>query len=230
MSDLWTGTYWQRVSQGRISRRRALGAGGAGMTALFLAACGSSNNNKSGSATIAPASATSGGAATATRAASGSSPTAASAGTGTPGASAAQQTVPTATSSLKTGGTIQGQTIGTHPLDPVSNTTYRAQWSAGFHYARLFRFAAAPDPKVTLSRTPVPDLVEKYEVTSDGLQFTMHLRQGVMYHPPLSRALTTADVLASYQYFTTNPKNTNAHVYDPIVDSLTAPDDTTLVW
>ncbi|HZQ37585.1 MAG TPA: ABC transporter substrate-binding protein, partial [Dehalococcoidia bacterium] len=33
-----------------------------------------------------------------------------------------------------------------------------------------------------------------------------------------------------YQYFTTNPKNTNAHVYDPIVDSLTAPDDTTLVW
>jgi ABC-type transport system substrate-binding protein len=42
--------------------------------------------------------------------------------------------------------------------------------------------------------------------------------------------LTSADVLASYQYFTTNPKNANANVYKPIVDSLTAPDDFTLVW
>ncbi len=233
MDDEWSGSFWRQVATGRISRRRALHAGAAasGFIALGLAGCGGSNNNKSAGSNSNAAAAPSapGAAPTGTRAATGGSPTAAAA-TGTAGASTAPLTVPTAQSGVKTGGTIQGITIGTHPLDPVSNTTYRAQWAAGFHYARLFRFAAAPDPKVTLSRTPVPDLVEKYEITSDGLQFTMHLRQGVMYHPPLNRPLTTADVLASYDYFRTNSKNTNAHVYDPIVDSLTAPDDNTLVW
>ncbi len=232
MSDFWTGTYWQRVADGRVNRRRMLGAGGAGMTALFLAACSSSNNNKSkGANTVAPASATSAGAPSATRAATGGSPaSAAGSATGTPGASAAPLSVPTAVSSLKTGGTIQAVTVGTHPLDPVSITTYRAQWAAGFHYARLFRFATDANPQTTLGRTPVPDLVEKYEISGDGMQYTMHLRQGVMFHPPLNRVLTTADVLASYQYFTTSAKNTNKGVYDPIVDSLTAPDDNTLVW
>ncbi len=235
MSDVWTGSYWQRAANGRVTRRRVLSAGAAasGFVAFGLAGCGSSNNNKSGATNTnsAAPSATSAGAASATSAASGGSPTAASGGaTGTPGASAAPQTVPTAVSSLKTGGTIQFVEVGAMPLDPVAITTYRAQHTAGFHYARLFRFAAGNDPQITLNRTPVPDLVEKYEVSGDGLQYTMHLRQGVMYHPPLNRPLTSADVVSSYQYFTTNAKNTNAHVYDPIVDSLTAPDDSTLVW
>ena len=75
----------------------------------------------------------------------------------------------------------------------------------------------------------MPDLVSGYEVTPDGLTYTMKLRQGVNFHPPLSRALTSADVAASYQYFTTNTKNVNNGVYGPIVDSLTTPDDSTLV-
>jgi peptide/nickel transport system substrate-binding protein len=231
MDDQWSGSFWRQVATGRISRRRALRAGAAasGFVALGLAGCGGSNNSKStdsNSNTAAAPSVTSAAAPSGTSAAA----SATAAATATNGASAAPQTVPTAPTSLKTGGTIQGVTVGTHPLDPVAITTYRAQWAAGFHYARLFRFAAGDDPSITLNRTPVPDLVEKYESTSDGMQYTMHLRQGVMFHPPLNRALTSADVLASYQYFTTNTKNTNAHVYDPIVDSLTAPDDNTLVW
>src|SRR5206468_2540184 len=83
------------------------------------------------------------------------------------------------------GGAIQGFNTGAASLDPVANTTYRAQWMAGFHYARLFRFNAAEDPKVTLSREPIPDLVGGYEVTPDGLTYTMKLRQGVTFHPPL---------------------------------------------
>jgi len=230
MSDLWTDTYWQRVREGRVSRRRALGAGGAGMTALFLAACGSSNNNKAAKTTTNSAAPAASAAAAASAAPAASAAAAASAAPKASAAAAAPLAVPTANASFKTGGTIQGITVGTHPLDPVAITTYRAQWAAGFHYARLFRFAAGADPQVTLNRTPVPDLVEKYEISGDGMQYTMHLRHGVMYHPPLNRELTTADVLASYQYFTTNPKNTNAHVYDFIVDSLTAPDDYTLSW
>jgi peptide/nickel transport system substrate-binding protein len=51
-----------------------------------------------------------------------------------------------------------------------------------------------------------------------------------MFHPPLSRPLTSADIMASWQYFTTNVKNANKDVFGPIVDSITAPDDKTIVF
>src|SRR5579875_2995714 len=137
---------------------------------------------------------------------------------------------PPAAGAFKTGGTIQAHITGSAPLDPVANTTYRSQWLAGFHYGRLFRFNSGPDPNIGLSRQPVPDHVAGYEITPDGLTYTMKLRQGITFHPPLSRPFTSADVLASYQYFTTNPKNTNSGIFAPIVDSLTAPDDQTIVF
>jgi len=206
MPDFGRENYWQRLQQGRANRRRVLAGGVTVLTggiALGLVGCGSSNNNSSSNSsnssnTAAPsatgAGASSSGSATATRAgtaAPGGSPSASGAPAG------AAPTVQAFDSKLKTGGTIQTRIVGTANLDPVSNTTYRSQWLAGFHYARLFRFAAANDANVTLSRIPVPDLVESYE-NSDPTTFTMHLRKGVMYHPPLSRALTSADVLSSW--------------------------------
>ncbi|HLZ72360.1 MAG TPA: ABC transporter substrate-binding protein [Dehalococcoidia bacterium] len=228
MSDRYDAdAYWPRLAGRRLNRRRLVqgGAAAAGVAALGLAGCSSNNNKRA--ATTAPAASTSAGtaAASATRAAASSS-AATAAAAGTPGAAV----LPTAQANLKTGGTIQGVIVGTANLDPVANTTYRSQWLAGFHYGRLFRFAAAADPQITLNRTPVPDLVQGYEVSPDGLTYTMKLRQGVNFQPPLSRALTSADVNASYQYFTGSAKNVNNGVYKPIVDSLTTPDDSTLVW
>ncbi len=229
MRDSGERKYWQRLATGQVTRRRLLRGGAVtslGLAAAGIVGCGSSNNNKSNSTNSAAPSATSAGVATATRAAAGS-PSAGA--TGTPAATNAVS-APTAQAGVKTGGTVQGIIVGTANLDPVENTTYRSQWLSGFHYARLFRFAAGTDPKITSARTPVGDLVEKYEITSDGTQYTMHLRQGVNFHAPLSRALTSADVLASWDYFNNDAKNTNNVVYKPIVDSLTAPDDNTLVF
>jgi ABC-type transport system substrate-binding protein len=193
-----------------------------------LAGCGSSKNvNTANTATKAA------GIATAARAGTARPGTAATSRSSSPTPAAAgvdAAAVPTANSALKTGGTIQGIIVGTANLDPVENTTYRSQWLAGFHYARLFRFATGADPQININRTPVPDLVERYELSGDGLQYTMHLRQGVKFQPPLSRPLVAADVMASWDYFTTNVKNANNTVYQPIVDSLTAPDDKTLVF
>jgi peptide/nickel transport system substrate-binding protein len=231
--------YWQRLSAGRVSRRRALGSGAAGLGALALAACGGSNNNKSNSnnasnsatqaaTQAASAAATSAAAGSATKAAaSGASP--AAGGSPAAGAAGAKPTIVPA-GNFKTGGTIQSVIVGTANLDPVANTTYRSQELAGHHYSRLFRFASGTDSAVSLSRTPVGDLVTGYEITPDALTYTMKLRPDAIFHPPLSRPLTSADVLASYKYFTTNPQNTNSGVYSAIVDSLTAPDANTIVF
>jgi peptide/nickel transport system substrate-binding protein len=144
------------------------------------------------------------------------------------GAAAGAQPTLVPAGNFKTGGTIQAFITGTGNLDPVANTSYRSQWYAGFHYSRLFRFASSAEPSVALSRQPVGDLVTGYEVTPDSLTYTMHLRKDATFHPPLSRPLTSDDVMASWKYFTTNPQNTNSGVYSPIVDTITAPDANTI--
>jgi len=242
MGDSGSQNYWQRLTLRRINRRRALRGGAAisGVAALGLAGCGSSsNNNNAGtnaaaSATRAPTtqpSAPTTGAATsapATRAAG--SPAAGSPAAGAAGSPAAKAGQAPGAGNFKTGGTIQLYITGTTALDPYENSTFRTQYLAGCSYSRLFRFNSGADPKVTLSREPVPDLVDTYEISPDGTTYTMKLKQNVMFHAPLSRALSSADVLASYQRFTTDAKNTNAGVFAPIVDSLTAPDAQTVVF
>ncbi len=131
---------------------------------------------------------------------------------------------------LKTGGTIRGAfVVPNAPLDPYENATYTTQWLAGYVYSRLLRYKASTDPSVGLSFEPEPDLAQSYE-SPDQLTYNLKLRSDAMFHPPLNRPLTSADAMASWQRFTTDPKNTNGKVFAPIVDSLTAPDDQTLVF
>jgi peptide/nickel transport system substrate-binding protein len=44
-----------------------------------------------------------------------------------------------------------------------------------------------------------PDLAETWKVSPDGKQIDFTLRQGVLWHPPVSRELTAADVTFSYE-------------------------------
>lgn len=215
--------YWPRTSR-RLSRRTLLGAIAASGAGIAVAACGgntakntSSNSKRSSSPT---------------RVAASSVPAVVGTGTAPVATSAAVPTSATAPAagSFKTGGTIQLSFVVSAPLDPYENATYSCQEVAGFTYSRLFRFSSGPSASIGESHQPVPDVVDSYEITPDKLTYTMRLRQGVMWHPPLNRPLTTADVLASWQRFTTDPKNLNSHQFNPIVDSLTAPDNQTLVF
>jgi peptide/nickel transport system substrate-binding protein len=217
--------FWQRRAHLRLQRRCLLSSGVVligGYATLGLVGCSSSSNNKASTAgaaiTTSPPPRTPAAALTPTPV------------TGPSAASSSAALTPLPAGSFKTGGTIQGVTLGTGTLNPFENTNSRSQQFASFHYSRLFRFNSGPDPSITLSRTPVPDLVTGYEASVDGLTYTMKLRQDATFHPPLNRPLTSADVLASWQYFTTNAKNINKDVYTPIVDSLTTPDDHTLVF
>jgi peptide/nickel transport system substrate-binding protein len=222
------GSYWTT----RLTRRRTLGTGAAGLTALALAACGGSNNKNANSnvanSSNAPSAAAS--AAATSGATNGATPSG-SPRAGTPAAAAASAaSAPGYDSKLKSGGTIQYWFLGDAPLDPYENATYRAQYVAGCSYSRLFKFNSGADVNTTLSRQPVPDLATGYEITPDGITYTIKLQANAMFHPPLNRALTSADVVASWQRFTTDTKNTNGAIYAPIVDSISAPDATTVVY
>ncbi|MGI8549421.1 MAG: ABC transporter substrate-binding protein [Dehalococcoidia bacterium] len=213
--------YWKRAISYRATRRSILrgGIAGAGLVGLTAVGCGgSSSNNKNSS--------NSGGTTSQATTAATSAPASA---TATSAAAPAGTQIPAA-GTFKTGGTIQLAFVVAAPLDPYENSTYSAQDVVGFVYSRLFRFNSGPDPNTNLTRQPIPELVSSYEISPDGLTYTMKLRQGVMWHPPLSRLFTSADVMASWQRFTTDSKNTNSGVYKPIVDTLTAPDDNTIVF
>ena len=230
--------YWQRTVRGRVPRRLALrggalAVGGIGLTAIGCSSSNNGNNGKANNSASAAAtrasSATAAGTAAATKAAT-AAPSGSPAAAGSPSAQAASTALPGAQSSFKTGGTIQGVYLVQAPLDPYENGTYSTQTLAGYSYSRLFRFNSGTDPAIGAAATPLPELVGGYEITPDHLTYTMKLRQGVMWQPPLSRALSTADVMAAWQKFTSDPKNVNKDIYSPIVDSLTAPDDQTLVF
>ena len=229
-----TDSYWR----GRVTRRRALGSGAAGLTALALAACGGSNNKTNGNTNASAATRTATSAATSSAATAATAKTATAAAAGSPvaggspaaGGAAAVAPTPGVNSSFKTGGTIQLAVVVNPPLDPYENATYSAQVAVGYVYSRLFKFNAGADINITLSREPVGDLVTGYEVTPDGLTYTMKLRTDAMFHPPLNRPLTSADVTASWQRFTTDPKNTNSNTFNAVVDSLSAPDANTIVY
>ena len=57
----------------------------------------------------------------------------------------------------------------------------------------------------------MPDLVESYQIP-DPTTYVLKLRQNAAFHPPLSRPATSADVMASYQRFKGEPKNSNSNL------------------
>ena len=61
-------------------------------------------------------------------------------------------------------------------FDPHLQTTVRTQQRVGGSYNRLFRYSFYNKGEV------VPDLVERWEVSSDGKTYTLQLRSGVKFH------------------------------------------------
>ncbi|MGH2587767.1 MAG: ABC transporter substrate-binding protein [Dehalococcoidia bacterium] len=150
------------------------------------------------------------------------------AGTAAPGTAAAAQPV--------RGGTISYRIIGTPPLDPHTNTTFRAQTQAGFVYSRLLKFKTGADPSVAFNYEIAPDLAASTEIPDDGTQLTFKLQPNATFHdkPPVSgRAATSEDVKFSLDRFRNAPKNTNRNAFgfdrNPLVTAVETPDATTVV-
>ena len=220
--------YWTRVLRRRVARRQAIIAGGTtGLGALFLAACGSSNNNASNAPSTGAG----------TSSSSGSSGASSSSGSPTGGSGSAQSSLvskPVDTSSSATkGGVLNLQGGEPNSFDFTAGSG--APTFSGYVYSRLMKYKTFkyPDPPVA---TPVPDAATSWETSPDGLTYTYKLRQGMKFdpRPPTNgRALTSQDVLFSWNRFVklSSFGSQMANSVDPTapVLSVTAPDDSTVV-
>jgi len=173
--------YWNRVTNSRLSRRRAIVTTGAGaLGAAFLAACGGSSTNgggDSGSKDTKPASDKSG---------------------------LIYEPVDT-TAQAKSGGTIK--TVYTadvlHFDALLSNSSSTVNDAAVFTYPRMLKYAVTKYPKPNEGGVE-GDAMESFEVSPDKLTYTFKMRQGMKWDPkaPTSgRAIDAQDVLFSWNKF-----------------------------
>src|SRR3954454_6412588 len=200
------GSTWSRVTNNRISRRRALiASGGMGLGAAFLAACGGGGSDSK------PGDNKGGGGAT----------------------SLVTKNTDT-TAQAKRGGVLkdyaQAEPRTLDPVQPLADLNRIAT----FVYNTLF--TAKPSKLSPATGEIQGSLAQSWEVAPDGLTLTFKLRQGVKWHnkaPVNGRAFDSADVLASFdRYIKMGPLGAlvfNAASPTAPVLSMTAPDASTVV-
>lgn len=71
-----------------------------------------------------------------------------------------------------------------------------------------------------------PGLAETWDISADGLTYTFHLKQGVVFHS--GKALTAADVKYTFERWKGNESSPTAYTIDAI-DTIETPDDLTVV-
>jgi ABC-type transport system substrate-binding protein len=207
--------YWQRFTQSRLSRRRALTAGGTvigGAVALSLVGCGGDDDD---------------GGATSTGSAS----------TGTGAAGVTYEPVDT-TNQAKAGGVLKDFLTGdAEHFDPGSSDRANVvNPTSVYVYPRLASFVMAKYPEIA-DGSVEGEVAEGYEVSPDRLTITFKLRQGMAWdqRPPTSgRTIEAADVVASWERYGVEHPNSSSLVYSEDnssapVESLEATDSSTLV-
>ncbi len=134
------------------------------------------------------------------------------------GNSSSSSNSPTSAGTPKPGGTYN------YPLDgePVGISPNTYQESIGYNIVRqvfegLYKYKVAADGS---TMDTVPALATSVDVSPDAKVYTFHLRQGVMFQPPVNREVKAADWVASWNAVA-NPKNwvtgTPAYILEPIV-------------
>jgi ABC-type transport system substrate-binding protein len=203
-------SYWNRVLDRRLTRRRAMAA--TGMTAAaaaFLAACGGGDDDKGGSVPDTTKGDTSG----------------------------LLAKIEDTSKSAKPGGVMKW-VQGNEPLHFDGQAQGQVQLNIynGLAYESLVRNKPGVGQPSSYLEV-LPNLAESWEFSPDKTTITFKLRQGVKWQniPPVSgRAFDSSDVVKSIERYTAgtgnaaanmNAKNPNA----PIV-SVTAPDASTVVY
>jgi peptide/nickel transport system substrate-binding protein len=110
-----------------------------------------------------------------------------------------------ATGEVQTGGTYRMETDGIAYTSGGDPTGEYLGISFGIFTNMLQRtLLTYPHTGGEAGNTLVPDLAEDMpEVSADGLTYTYHLKDGIMFGPPLSREITSADVEFAFRRIAT---------------------------
>jgi peptide/nickel transport system substrate-binding protein len=200
-------SYWQRFTNARTNRRKALASAGAvGLGAVALAAVGCGGGEEGGDGDG-----------------------------GAPDASGLLGERVDTTKDAKPGGVFQGLTTAdVTSFDPLTSPSFTTQVMSGWVYSRLLK--VVPGYKGPSEGDVEGDLAEKYEVSGDKLQVTLKLRQNVKWDaraPTSSRPVRAEDVVWSWNKFSTSSPYRGDLAYtankDAPIESMTAPDSSTVV-
>ena len=209
--------YWLKAQRLRASRRRVLGgvgALGAGAAGLALVGCGDDDDDAP-AGTSSPA-----GTAAATTAAATAAATTAAA------TQAAVQGNPGGTLRLPLSGVSSAQPP---TIFPYENLTYLAQTPSTYHYSRLLRSQSGKDIAVEDKTVLEGDLVSKWEQV-DPITFRFAWKPNVKWHnkaPLNGRAATAVDFSTTYNAFLKTSQN--AAKFSAVIDSVSAPDEKTVL-
>lgn len=190
------------------SRRRFLqtaGAGAFGVAGFALVGCGDDDDgNGNGNGAPSPTSPTNG-----------------------------EQPEPTpASGEPRYGGTWQAYAPFSPPNFDPNEQNFMTTAADNYCYSRLYQRDSGPGVDVSQF---VGDVAESLpEITDDGLQYIIRLRQDVQFHPPVERALTAEDVVFSYRRNIGEvegipPAAVSADL-TTIIERVEAPDDQTVVF
>jgi len=94
-----------------------------------------------------------------------------------------------------------------------------------FTHSRLFEWSKGPGTSNDMSI--IPDLAEPWEISPDGLTYTIRLKKGVMWHPPLNRELISRDVKWTFERIMAQSPERRLF---PTLRSIETPDDYTVVF
>jgi peptide/nickel transport system substrate-binding protein len=202
-------TYWERTLKNRTSRRTAI-AGGLGLAgaAAILAACGGGDEGPSEETRT--------------------------------GLGKLLYENKNAETPIKKGGTLNAREGGDLPsIDPYRQIAGISQTFGGHLFSRLVQYKTEPGLDPGLAEK-APDAAERWEVSDGGLTYTFKIRPNVKFHPattPLNtvaglngRILDAEDVVASYERFKGLPAPQYQQSFGGKVESITAPDKSTVVW
>jgi len=202
--------YWERLTQSRVSRRRALAgtaAAGAGIAALSTVGCGGGSDGDS-----IP---------------------------NEPDKSGLLGTPQDTLSQAKPGGTFKSLlTTDVVSFDPLSSSSFNTQSSVAYYtYPRMLKFKTVKRPDRATGASE-GDLAEGFELSNDKLSITFKIRPGLKWEqkaPTSGREIDAEDVVfswnkfakvspfrADFAYSETNPSAP--------VESVSAPDKRTVVF
>jgi ABC-type transport system substrate-binding protein len=142
-------------------------------------------------------------------------------------------------SRAKAGGILKHvDTADVTTFDPIATTSFSAQSRiAAYTYPRLVKFKTGKFPEFANGEVE-GDLAESFEMTSDRLQVTFKVRQGLKWDsraPTSGRPIDAEDIMQTWARYSRVSTSRGNLVYDATsaptapVESMTSPDSRTIV-